>query len=87
MPKKKSREDGRLTINVGEVVRNSTSLRVSRSAALETREFTEDVFIPLLCRLAGNCAEQEGIKTIEERHYLRAKDWIVSALSAGGLIA
>lgn len=86
MTKRKSREDGRLTINVGKVISDSTSLRISKRAALESREFTEDVFLPMLIGIAGRCAEQEGIKTIEERHYLRAKDWIVSTLHSGGLL-
>lgn len=86
MTKKKSRENGRLTINVGEILKNRSNLRISKRAAIETREFTEDIFIPLLCDLAGKCAIEEGVKTIEERHYLRAKDWIISSFSASGII-
>jgi histone H3/H4 len=62
-------------------VKNATKLNVSAEALTEIREYTEDIFIPKLVRLADRYATKEGKKTIQERDYLRAKDFMNKFIS------
>lgn len=54
---------------------------MSAEALTEIREYTEDVFIPKLVWLADKYATKEGKKTIQERDYLRAKDFLNKLIS------
>lgn len=74
--KKKNRTSNRLTVNVRDAAKKATDLNISQSVLLEIREYTEDIFIPTLVRFSGLFATKEGKKTIQERDYLRAKDFM-----------
>ena len=73
-------------VNVRTVVRETTNLNISADALKELVELTEDFFIPLVVRLSEQSAKDEGKKTIQERDYIIAKDWITSAMRSYGLI-
>jgi len=75
-----------MVVNVRTVVRNTTKLNVSADALREMRELTEDFFLPLLVRSAEKAALNMKKKTIQEREYLIAKDWITSAIKGYGLM-
>lgn len=73
-------------VNVRSVVKETTNLNFSADALAELVELTEDFFVPLVVRLSEKSAKEEGKKTIQERDYLVAKDWITSAMKSYGLI-
>lgn len=80
--KKRSRQKTSMTINVRSVAKEHTKLNISPLVLEELRELTEDVFVSRVIRLSDKFALQEGKKTIQERDYIRAKDYVVYALKS-----
>lgn len=75
-----------MVVNIRTVIKNTTDLNVSADAMREMRELTEDFFLPLLIRWAEKSAKAENKKTIQERDYLIAKDYITTAMKSYGLM-
>jgi len=74
-----------MVVNIRKVIKNSTDLNVSADAMREMRELTEDFFLPLVIRWAEKSAVADGKKTIQERDYMVAKDYITAACKSYGL--
>jgi len=68
-------DENRLTVNIRSIAKESTKLNISADALREMREYTEDFLIPKLIRLSEKFAVLDGKKTIQERDYIRAKDF------------
>jgi len=75
-----------MVINIRSVVKETTDLNVSGDALREMREFTADFLLPLLIRWAEKSAKNDHKKTIQERDYIVAKDYITTAIKSYGLM-
>ncbi len=64
----------RVTVNVRKVASETTDLNVSADALFELHGYTEIGFLPRLITLAEKYAKAENMKTIKERHVLKARD-------------
>jgi len=84
--KNKNRATNSMVVNIRTVIKNTTDLNVSADAMREMRELTEDFFLPLLIRWSEKSAKAENKKTIQERDYLIAKDYITTAMKSYGLM-
>lgn len=80
MPKKAKINKGSLTINVRTLCKNLTKMNVSGDVMYELKNYLEDCIAPKIIILAEKCAKEERKSTIQERDYLRARDWINVAL-------
>lgn len=79
MPRK--RHTTGLTINVKTICKSLTKMNVSKDAMFELKNYIEDCFMPQIILMAEKYAKMEGKNTIQERDYLRARDYISVALS------
>ena len=71
----------RLTINVRSASKDATKCNISAEVYDELRAYIEDVFIPCSVKLSERMAKREGKKTIQERDYIRARDFINARLA------
>jgi histone H3/H4 len=55
-------------------------MNVSKDVMSELKNYLEDVIIPKVISLSEKCAREEGKNTIQERDYLRARDYMNVAL-------
>jgi histone H3/H4 len=77
--KKKSKTNG-LTINVRTLCKSLTNMNVSGDVMYELKNYLEDVISPKVMGMAEKYAKAERKTTIQERDYLKARDWINMAL-------
>jgi histone H3/H4 len=81
MPKKRRYKNGGLTINIRTACKSVTKFNVSKDTMYELKNYLEDVIIPKMIITAEKYSKSEGKNTIQERDYLRARDYINVALS------
>lgn len=81
MGKKKRCAGNGLTINVRSLCKSLTKMNVSADVLSEYKNYIEEVLTPKIVLLAERYAKSEGKNTIQERDYLRARDYINVALS------
>lgn len=74
--KKVKKESNGMTINVKSLCKEYTDLRVSDDVYREIKEYTSDTFIYKMVKLSEKFAKRDKKGTIQERDYLRAKDYL-----------
>ena len=64
------------TINLYNLIKRSTTMRVSKSAIVELKAYIEDMVEGMIIPNAEEFARKEGRKTIKEEDIIRAKDLV-----------
>lgn len=80
--KHKNRTTKSMVINIRTVMKNTTDMRVSEEVMYELKNFLEDCIAPKIMGLAEKCAKAEKKSTIQERDYLKARDYFNVALTS-----
>jgi histone H3/H4 len=75
MPKKRKSATTGLTINIRTVCKSLTDMNVSGDVMYELKNYLEECVAPKIVLMAEKYAKEEHKSTIQERDYLRARDY------------